>query len=58
MPELPEVEVTRLGLINQLSGARIDAVRLGKPLRWPLGVAPEELVGRRVIEEGAGQEEA
>lgn len=50
MPELPEVEVTRLGLIDLLRGARIDAVRLGKPLRWPLGVAPERLVGRQVMD--------
>lgn len=50
MPELPEVEVTRLGLIDLLRGARIDAVRMGKPLRWPLGVAPERLVGRRVMD--------
>lgn len=50
MPELPEVEVTRLGLIDLLRGARIDAVRMGKPLRWPLGVAPERLVGRQVMD--------
>lgn len=49
MPELPEVEVTRLGLHDALRGARIAAVRLGKPLRWPLGVAPDRLIGRRVM---------
>ncbi len=48
MPELPEVEVTRLGLVERLRGARITAVRLGKPLRWPLGCAPQRLVGRQV----------
>ncbi len=48
MPELPEVEVTRLSLATRLRGAEIAAVRLGKPLRWPLGCAPEALVGRRV----------
>ncbi len=48
MPELPEVEVTRQGLAPSLTGARITQVRLGKPLRWPLGVAPERLVGLRV----------
>src|SRR5690606_4357487 len=38
----------RLGLVAPLAGARITAVRLGKPLRWPLGIAPEALVGREV----------
>lgn len=50
MPELPEVEVTRRGLAGSLEGASIVHVALGKPLRWPLGVAPESLVGRRVIQ--------
>lgn len=45
MPELPEVEVTRLSLTHRIEGARVQAARLGKPLRWPLGVAPEHLVG-------------
>ncbi len=48
MPELPEVEVTRQTLLPSLLGARIEAVRLGKPLRWPLGVAPQRLVGQRI----------
>ena len=48
MPELPEVEVTRLGFADRIAGARIDAVRLGKPLRWPLGLEPSRLVGRTV----------
>ena len=29
MPELPEVEVTRLSLADRIAGARIEAVRLG-----------------------------
>ncbi|MDD2730130.1 bifunctional DNA-formamidopyrimidine glycosylase/DNA-(apurinic or apyrimidinic site) lyase [Malikia sp.] len=45
MPELPEVEVTRLSFANRIAGARIEAVRLGKPLRWPLGVLPAALQG-------------
>lgn len=45
MPELPEVEVTRQGIAGPLQGAHIRALRLGKPLRWPLGVAPESLLG-------------
>lgn len=48
MPELPEVEVTRRSFAGRIAGARIQGVRLGKPLRWPLGVAPESLVGRTV----------
>lgn len=46
MPELPEVEVTRLSLVDRLEGARLHALRLGKPLRWPLGIAPQALAGR------------
>ena len=48
MPELPEVEVTRLSFAERIAGARVLSVRLGKPLRWPLGVAPESLRGRQV----------
>jgi formamidopyrimidine-DNA glycosylase len=48
MPELPEVEVTRLSLVDRVDGAQIAALRLGKPLRWPLGVAPERVTGRRI----------
>ena len=45
MPELPEVEVTRRSIDEPLRGARISAVRLGKPLRWPLGRDPQRLHG-------------
>lgn len=45
MPELPEVEVTRHGIDEPLRGARVQRLRLGKPLRWPLGVAAEALSG-------------
>ncbi|MBB5204593.1 formamidopyrimidine-DNA glycosylase [Inhella inkyongensis] len=45
MPELPEVEITRRGFADALVGARLQALRLGKPLRWPLGLAPQALVG-------------
>ncbi len=48
MPELPEVEVTRRSLAARIHGAEVLAVRLGKPLRWPLGVEPGTLVGRTV----------
>lgn len=48
MPELPEVEVTRLALEPVLLGARITGLRLGKPLRWPLRAAPSDLAGLRI----------
>ncbi|MFD1709705.1 bifunctional DNA-formamidopyrimidine glycosylase/DNA-(apurinic or apyrimidinic site) lyase [Ottowia sp. GY511] len=48
MPELPEVEVTRRSVEQRLLGAQVQGVRLGKPLRWPLGIAPEALHGRTV----------
>jgi formamidopyrimidine-DNA glycosylase len=50
MPELPEVEVTRQSFCERIHGARVTAVRVGKPLRWPLGIAPEQLVSRTVGE--------
>lgn len=49
MPELPEVEVTRLSFADRIAGATVERVRIGKPLRWPLGVQPAELVGRQVV---------
>lgn len=49
MPELPEVEVTRRGFADRIAGAQVLAVRLGKPLRWALSVAPDELAGCRVL---------
>jgi len=48
MPELPEVEVTRLSFADRIVGARVQQVRLGKALRWPLGCEPSALVGRTV----------
>ena len=45
MPELPEVEVTRRGFADRIDGATVRAVRLGAPLRWPLGCAPQVLHG-------------
>ena len=48
MPELPEVEVTRLSFASRIEGATVRTVRLGKPLRWPLGCDTTELVGRVV----------
>jgi formamidopyrimidine-DNA glycosylase len=48
MPELPEVEISRRSFAEALQGARLQALRLGKPLRWPLGVPPEQLAGARL----------
>ena len=50
MPELPEVEVTRLSFASRIAGARIESVAVGKPLRWPLGCLPLELQGRQVLD--------
>ena len=48
MPELPEVEVTRLSFCDGIAGAGVLAVRLGKALRWPLGCSAARLRGRVV----------
>lgn len=48
MPELPEVEVTRRSFAERIADAQVLGVRLGAPLRWPLGCRPAALVGRRV----------
>jgi formamidopyrimidine-DNA glycosylase len=48
MPELPEVEVTRRSLAERIAGAVVTGVRLGAPLRWPLGCDPESLLGFKV----------
>ncbi len=50
MPELPEVEVTRLSFADRIAGAQIERIEIGKPLRWPLGCEPASLVGRRVLQ--------
>ncbi len=49
MPELPEVEVTRLSFAARIANARVLAVTTGKPLRWPLGCLPSALVGQSVL---------
>lgn len=48
MPELPEVEVTRLSLVDRLHGARTLHAKLGLPLRWPLGCETAVLADRRI----------
>ena len=49
MPELPEVEVTRRSFAERIAGAQIISAAMGKPLRWPLGLLPQALVGRKVL---------
>lgn len=49
MPELPEVEVTRLSFADRIVNARIEAVYMGKPLRWPLGCEPSALQDLQVL---------
>lgn len=48
MPELPEVEVTRRSFAAQIAGAKVLAVRVGKPLRWALGCDADHLLGAQV----------
>ena len=49
MPELPEVEVTRRGLVPQLSGRKISGVSVREPrLRWPVPNEVLSLAGRTV----------
>jgi formamidopyrimidine-DNA glycosylase len=45
MPELPEVEVTRRSFAPRIEHASVLSVRMGAPLRWPLGCAPAALAG-------------
>jgi formamidopyrimidine-DNA glycosylase len=49
MPELPEVEVTRLSFADRIAGAKVLSLWLGKPLRWPLGCLPGQLVASTVL---------
>ena len=48
MPELPEVEITRQSFASRIEGARVLAVRLGKPLRWPMGCEVQALLEQAV----------
>src|SRR3954452_23170770 len=51
MPELPEVEVTRLGLAPELTGRVISGVTVrDKRLRWPIPDEVHGLSGRTVRE--------
>ncbi|WP_240125459.1 bifunctional DNA-formamidopyrimidine glycosylase/DNA-(apurinic or apyrimidinic site) lyase [Thermomonas alba] len=50
MPELPEVETTRRGLLPHVAGRRIEHVRLRRAdLRWPIPRQVEDLLpGQRI----------
>ena len=50
MPELPEVEVTRLGITPHLEGKKVSAVKvLDGRLRWPVPSSlPKSLPGQKV----------
>jgi len=52
MPELPEVETTRLGLLPRVQGARISAVTVReRRLRWPIPAhLARHLSGKTVID--------
>ncbi|GLS85172.1 formamidopyrimidine-DNA glycosylase [Cypionkella aquatica] len=51
MPELPEVETVRRGLIPAMEGRLIQLAEVNRPdLRWPLPAnMPERLTGKRVL---------
>ncbi len=49
MPELPEIEVARLGFADRIAGSQVLTVAMGKPLRWPLGCSPAHLCGQQVL---------
>ncbi|WP_354687771.1 bifunctional DNA-formamidopyrimidine glycosylase/DNA-(apurinic or apyrimidinic site) lyase [Cupriavidus necator] len=50
MPELPEVEVTRRGLLPHVVGRRIAAVTVRhRGLRWPVDPELESRLARRVV---------
>ena len=51
MPELPEVETTRRGLLPHVAGRRVDHVLLRRPdLRWPIPREVEDLLPEQRIE--------
>ena len=49
MPELPEVETTRLGILPIVSGARVKAIKVHDArLRWPVPAELAELKGQLI----------
>ena len=52
MPELPEVETTRRGLLPHVAGRRIEHVLLRRAdLRWPIPREVEELLPEQRIDD-------
>ncbi|QIL85399.1 bifunctional DNA-formamidopyrimidine glycosylase/DNA-(apurinic or apyrimidinic site) lyase [Vibrio sp. HDW18] len=50
MPELPEVEVSRLGISPHLVGATIQSIILRAPkLRWPIPAELKQLEGQTIL---------
>ncbi|MBY6225604.1 bifunctional DNA-formamidopyrimidine glycosylase/DNA-(apurinic or apyrimidinic site) lyase [Ferrimonas balearica] len=50
MPELPEVEVTRLGIAPHLEGRVVEEVIVRNPrLRWPVDPLIQQLVGQTIL---------
>lgn len=50
MPELPEVEVCRLGISPHILGQRVKNVAVRVPqLRWPIPEAVKQLIGYKVL---------
>lgn len=51
MPELPEVETTRLGLLPRLAGRRLERVDVRQPrLRWPVPPDLEQRLAGRSLD--------
>ena len=52
MPELPEVETTRLGIVSHLKGKNITQVNIYQPkLRWPVPANLPRLIKNKTISE-------
>ncbi|MDH5435523.1 MAG: bifunctional DNA-formamidopyrimidine glycosylase/DNA-(apurinic or apyrimidinic site) lyase [Gammaproteobacteria bacterium] len=50
MPELPEVETTRLGIVSHLKGKKINLVNVYQPaLRWPVPANLSRLIKNKTI---------
>jgi len=51
MPELPEVEITRRGLLPHVAGRRVEHVLMRRPdLRWPIPPEIEDLLPEQRID--------
>lgn len=49
MPELPEVEVSRMGITPHLVGQTIKAIHVRQPkLRWPIPEELQQLIGQKI----------